>query len=96
MSKFDTFVTALSALCREHGVQLAVSGYDSLQVWDLEKGDDPIHAAGVEDRTEGARNGCGARLAPGQHWAFCGETDMGQTEPALCTACGGEFTPELR
>lgn len=37
--------------------------------------------------------GCGARLAPGQHWAFCGETDMGQTAPALCTNCGGPFNP---
>lgn len=31
--------------------------------------------------------GCGAKLKPGQHWAFCGETDMGQTEPALCNWC---------
>lgn len=35
--------------------------------------------------------GCRARLAPGQHWAFCGETDMGQTSPALCERCGGSF-----
>jgi hypothetical protein len=39
-------------------------------------------------------NGCGAKLAPGQHWAVCGETDMGQTSPALCTRCGGVFLPE--
>jgi hypothetical protein len=38
-------------------------------------------------------DGCRARLAPGQHWSFCGETDMGQTLPALCTNCGGSFTP---
>jgi hypothetical protein len=24
-------------------------------------------------------------------WNFCGETDMGQTAPVLCTACGGTF-----
>ena len=35
--------------------------------------------------------GCGKRLAQGQWWAFCGETDMGQTLPALCTDCGGEY-----
>lgn len=35
--------------------------------------------------------GCGKRLAPGRHWAFCGETDMGQSLPALCTECGGTF-----
>lgn len=34
---------------------------------------------------------CGRLLAPGQYWVFCGETDMGQTGPALCTQCGGEF-----
>lgn len=35
--------------------------------------------------------GCRKRLAPGQWWGFCGETDMGQTAPALCTECEGEF-----
>lgn len=34
--------------------------------------------------------GCRAKLAPGQHWAFCGETDMGSL-PALCTECGGDL-----
>ena len=37
-----------------------------------------------------AGDGCGRRLAAGQYWTFCGETDMGQTMPALCTECGGE------
>lgn len=35
--------------------------------------------------------GCKARLAEGQWWQTCGETDMGQTAPALCTHCGGEY-----
>lgn len=34
---------------------------------------------------------CGKLLAPGQWWHFCGETDMGQTLPVKCTACGGEY-----
>ena len=34
---------------------------------------------------------CRKALAPGQYWSFCGETDMGQTLPALCTDCGGSF-----
>lgn len=34
---------------------------------------------------------CNKTLAEGQWWAFCGETDMGQTSPVLCTECGGEF-----
>lgn len=37
------------------------------------------------------QRGCRARLAPGQHWAFCGETDMGQSLPALCKDCGGDL-----
>lgn len=45
------------------------------------------------DGTARQGEGCGAKLAPGQHWAFCGETDMGSA-PALCTRCGGEFIPE--
>lgn len=36
-------------------------------------------------------SGCGKPLKRGQWWQFCGETDMGQTAPALCTECGGEF-----
>lgn len=36
--------------------------------------------------------GCRKRLAPGQWWGYCGETDMGQTLPALCTECGGNYT----
>jgi len=35
--------------------------------------------------------GCGKKLAKGQWWGFCGETDMGQTLPALCTHCGGAY-----
>ena len=30
---------------------------------------------------------CGAKLADGQWWAFCGETDMGQGSPVLCEVC---------
>jgi hypothetical protein len=42
------------------------------------------------DRLE-APKGCGKRFAAGQWWGFCGETDMGQTEPALCEGCGGKY-----
>lgn len=35
--------------------------------------------------------GCGKSLAKGQWWSYCGETDMGQTSPALCTECGGSY-----
>jgi hypothetical protein len=31
--------------------------------------------------------GCGRKLAPGQHWTFCGESDMGQSALYLCEEC---------
>ncbi len=34
---------------------------------------------------------CGRKLADGQYWHFCGETDMGQSWPVLCVECGGEY-----
>ena len=36
-------------------------------------------------------SGCEAKLAQPCYWNFCGETDMGQTGPVLCTHCGGEY-----
>ena len=30
---------------------------------------------------------CGRKLAPGQWWSYCGETDMGQTAPVQCVEC---------
>lgn len=38
-----------------------------------------------------SKNGCGAQLQGGQFFTYCGETDMGQSMPALCTRCGGSF-----
>ena len=35
--------------------------------------------------------GCGRKLAQPSWWNFCGETDMGQTAPALCEECGGPY-----
>jgi hypothetical protein len=43
-------------------------------------------------REAASRPGCQKRLAQGQWWGFCGESDMGQTMPALCVNCGGEYT----
>jgi hypothetical protein len=52
--KFDEFVVELESLCKKHGVVLSVSGYDSLQVWDLKdyhKGE-VVSSCGIEDMTE--------------------------------------------
>ena len=41
----------------------------------------------------GMRKPCYKKLAPGQWWGHCGDTDMGQTSPSatFCTECGGVF-----
>ena len=52
--KFHAFLAALIGLCKEHGVQLSASGYDTLQVWDLYGSDQPIYSniADCTRRTE--------------------------------------------
>jgi hypothetical protein len=56
MDKYNDFVAALKELCTRHGVQLCVSGYDSLQVWPLKAGDEPIGAPDIEDMTKTGSN----------------------------------------
>ena len=46
--RFDAFTKALDDLCRSHGVQLSVDGYDGLQVWPLRTGESPVHAPYIE------------------------------------------------
>lgn len=48
-------------------------------------------ASGVSEPVSLSQQGCGKDLAAGQYWNFCGETDMGQTLPALCIECGGKY-----
>lgn len=51
-----------------------------------------VWEAGVSSTmTQTIPKGCDKPLAKGQWWGFCGETDMGQTMPALCTHCGGAY-----
>ena len=51
--KFRDFKIELEALCKKHGVQLATSTYDSIQVWDLDEGESSMFSA-IEDKTSGA------------------------------------------
>lgn len=50
-NQYDRFVEALEALCREHRVQLSVSQYDTLDVWELQGDDHPIYASAIRDMT---------------------------------------------
>lgn len=50
-----------------------------------------LPASIVNARKRSVKGGCGRELAAGQYWTFCGETDMGQTLPALCIDCNGSF-----
>jgi hypothetical protein len=49
--KAHNFIKELKELCIKHNVQLSVSDYDALQVWDLEEGDEPIWCNGIQDIT---------------------------------------------
>jgi hypothetical protein len=49
--KYDKFVQALEALCREHRVQLSISTYDTLDVWELCGEEHPIYASAIRDMT---------------------------------------------
>lgn len=51
-TKAERFVIALRRLCREHKVVVSVSDHDGLEVWDLRPGEEELHAAGIEDKTE--------------------------------------------
>lgn len=51
--KFKKFVKELKQLCIKHKVQFSVSGYDSMEVYDLPKDIDPIWINGIFDHTEG-------------------------------------------
>lgn len=45
------FVGEIRGVCRKHGFAIAVSGYDSLQVWKLDEGEPELHAPRIEDMT---------------------------------------------
>jgi hypothetical protein len=49
--KYDQFVKALEALCREHQVQLSISTYDTLDIWELRGEEHPIYASAIRDMT---------------------------------------------
>jgi len=50
--KFDKFVTALNALCKEHGVFLSTTGYDALAVFDADEHDEGTEVDRIEDETQ--------------------------------------------
>ena len=52
--KFDEFIVELESLCKKHDVVLSVSGYDALQVWDINDHDkcEVIISCGIDDMTE--------------------------------------------
>lgn len=47
--QFNAFKAELEALCIKHKVRLSVSHYDSMEVWPLKIGDDPVHSNGFEN-----------------------------------------------
>ena len=51
--KFESFKRDLIQLCNKHGVTLSTSGYDYIEVWDLDRDLGEIHADDLIDRTNG-------------------------------------------
>jgi hypothetical protein len=54
--KAEKFLEALKALCREHSVYIATSGYDGLDICDLDPSitdEQLVWFNGIEDRTAG-------------------------------------------
>ena len=47
------FIAEIESVCRKHGMTLAASGHDSLQIWKLQEGDALLHFDGIVDRTQG-------------------------------------------
>lgn len=52
-SKAKSFMDELEALCKKHKIQIAVDGYDPIQIWDLEESEHCIYidSNGIEDKT---------------------------------------------
>ena len=53
-AKYDDFMAELEVLCKKHQVQISVSDYDGIQIWDLNERDEIIHSYGIEDMTKGS------------------------------------------
>lgn len=59
--------------------------------WECEACTEGFHKHLLTIVAKQPKKGCEKHLAEDQWFRFCGETDMGQTAPALCTECGGEY-----
>lgn len=47
-----SFYEELEQLCLRHGMQLTVSAYDTIDIWQLRPGGDPVYVPGVRDMTQ--------------------------------------------
>ena len=50
--KAAAFLAALKQLCISHRVQLCVSDYDNIEIWDLLDGESPVGAPDIKDMTK--------------------------------------------
>jgi hypothetical protein len=54
-AKYEAFMVDLRTLCRQHGVTIQVSRYDSVQIWDWDEFDNDencINQGDTVDRTK--------------------------------------------
>jgi len=54
--KFESFKQELIKLCNKHKVTLSTSGYDCIEIWDLDRGLGEIHASDLISRIDGDEN----------------------------------------
>lgn len=52
MSKSTNFLTELKTLCKKHDVHLRISGYDGIEIYDLNESEVCIYANRIEDHTD--------------------------------------------
>lgn len=55
VEKAKEFLDEVRAVCRKHGMQLCASGYDGLQVWELDEDESELHFNGIDICMNGMR-----------------------------------------
>lgn len=46
----EEIIKFIEDFCIENKIQISVSGYDAIEIWDLKEGEEPVHCNGFDDR----------------------------------------------
>ena len=50
--KAKNFLVEFDVLCKKHKVQISVSDYDSIEIWDLHDGEQTVYCPCIDDETK--------------------------------------------